>query len=751
VAVRGVAAIVVVLAACCVAVLPASALAAEPLPSPPPVGLPITTTGGEHGGIQIGQREFGNADTEDLINWVAVNRTTIDVAEDFPLIDQIGNLLVDVGAKNDAWIQILAAPRGLRRATDEDIKDFNSAVKTLGGEPFDPALIKSGQPLSVIGVNGWDPSTAYEAIGGRGASLAPPAPADGSLDGYLQPAPATDALGFVFRDYPSFDTSAKATPTSNTMSVGNQSYTDALPDGIDGFQVVLLDPVSLRPISHTAAPTNFGALAADSGAQFQLGVGLQLAAKAHWLVLMQTIGKPKPTTGDWNEIAKGIDALGGQPAIVNALDGRGPYAFVGGSLIKDSAVESVDDPDSLQTGSISGLLDRRRDSVFRPSLSDPTGRQAGDELVQIAYRPPTRWPVRDTSQRRAAIAYIARELDLHGDDPRSSYTNLLIDFGSDAYAGKLRSMPFPGGTPPFRKDDFDDARNELLSEFNWVTKTRAYFKALRDVLTESVIIDQGELMQVIGRVKVLTRLPDNDKASMNPFEIYGELFTVGGKLGVEGAGPVGGLFKVLGMLTKSKGSSVLADFKATAAELEIELPRLYARSLDAISLLDSIIATDYGKLRAAGTNIADEKPGWVWTTQTAGRTRRALTLAARRVFTKRFMAVTWRTYALPPGWQDPAKCRVLAGQPTTGWMSSIDSFTGEGSGLRRNTTTLAIGTRQEDDQFGKMKAPAELTDGIFAPVSPDNVEHLGLYKPTFISGVLTRQSLASHYCQQLRG
>jgi hypothetical protein len=34
-------------------------------------------------------------------------------------------------------------------------------------------------------------------------------------------------------------------------------------------------------------------------------------------------------------------------------------------------------------------------------------------------------------------------------------------------------------------------------------------------------------------------------------------------------------------------------------------------------------------------------------------------------------------------------------------------------------------------------------------VSPDNVEHLGLYKPRFISGVLTRQSLGWHYCQQL--
>ena len=384
-------------------------------------------------------------------------------------------------------------------------------------------------------------------------------------------------------------------------------------------------------------------------------------------------------------------------------------------------------------------------------MSDPTGRQSGDELLQLAYGPQTPdWPVRDTPSRRTTIAYIADKLRLKGADPRTSYRDLTIDFGSDDYAGRLRSMEYPGEKVLPSADDFRDVKAELLHEFTWVTKVRSYLGELRTILTESAIIKQGELGRVAERVRQQVGLGDKEGAAMNAFDVYGELFTVAGKIGVEGAGPIGGAFKVAGLLTKSKGGSVLADINGNATELASDLSQTYEKSLIAVGILRSILLTDAGKLRTAGENVIAEKPGWFWDDSSIARTRRGLTFAATRAFTRSFMRVVWRTYELPQAFQDPNGCRVLRGEPASAWFSSTGGFAASGSGVTRTTTALAIGKRTLDDRSGGIVANGDLTNGLFAPISPDDPDRLGLYKPIFIARGLAQVDLTSHYCQPLR-
>src|SRR5690606_36922178 len=125
-----------------------------------------------------------------------------------------------------------------------------------------------------------------------------------------------------------------STPTQNVISVAGATYTSqAVPAGQAAFQVVALDAGTLEPRSQAtiAAGGDPTALASTLGA---------LASAADpALVLVTSIGAPAVTQGPavdaagWPAVAGSVDALGGNPWALLALDGSGGYSLVGATAL----------------------------------------------------------------------------------------------------------------------------------------------------------------------------------------------------------------------------------------------------------------------------------------------------------------------------------------------------------------------------------------------------------------------------------
>jgi hypothetical protein len=733
-----------------------AAASADPTPveSLPPLGVQINTISGPNGVVQIGGQSYG----EGALRLVAVNRTSLAVqtfsyANDPSAFDA---LATKIDEYDDGWLLIVTAPTGVKLTDPGDFAAFeNKIVKRIGGAPLSKAFAGAIPPLSVLGVHGWDAGSAYESQ--RVTAEQPDTIRNGALVGYLQRNPESGALGFTFPDYPTFETSAENSRNrgrnSNTMFVGEQRssekpYQGSLPDGEAGFHILTLDRYSLRLGQNKAWPTN--GTSNDRDAQAALADYLTDAG-AQYLVFVQSIGSPHPTTSAWNEISAGISRLGGLSTIFNSLTDHSRYALVGGVDIKQRATESINDANTLQDGTLSGQLARDRDASFAPLLTNADGGVDGTELLQLAYAPASVWPDRSTQGLRNAISYIADKLQLHTTDPYLVYNDLTIDFGAAPYYGALQEMAFPGGSVEFTDPEFTTVKTELLNEFLWVTKVRSFTEEVQKLLQQSVIIKQGELATLARDIKDKSGAGAKT-TTVSPYAIYEGLFSIGKALGVPGAGLISGAFKIAGALTKEKGADVLGKFTASTDDLGSELVKRFQDGLTSLSLMTGILVSDHDKLQTAGLNIINRRPGWVWTQQSAPMAQRALTLAAKRYFSERLISVVYRTYGLPRSFQDAAQCRVLGGEPASAWLSHIDTFNDSGPGtVQPITSAWGIGTQQEDDRYGRMKANPALIDPLFEKVSPDSTDRLGLSKPTFIEKVLPFQALGSHFCNQLAG
>lgn len=150
----------------------------------------------------------------------------------------------------------------------------------------------------------------------------------------------SDSLyGYVNGGEPAFDTRAGGSGDSNTMVVAGQAIEaemfDDVPEGSSGFHLVGLDPSSLEPLPggedefNQIFATNTGNLAADQAATHSLAETAQAVIAGNDLLLLQSIGHPKPTTPAWNQLLEVVVKAGGTPAVFGGLDGSGGYALIG--------------------------------------------------------------------------------------------------------------------------------------------------------------------------------------------------------------------------------------------------------------------------------------------------------------------------------------------------------------------------------------------------------------------------------------
>ncbi len=702
----------------------------------PALGTPIDTAFGRALSVKIGDKEY--APGSPLLHVVVVNRCTLEVrahqysdrGQDIPAVKA---LVEKLDAKS---LVVVAAPYGLglSHARAEDLN--RDVLRPIGATPI--PINQLERPFSVIGAPGWTTGSAFQNTGSRLGVPGQPETEPGSLRGYLQKDIATQAFNFVFPDFVRVTTRSASTPSSNTMAIGSNVLVGPLPANRSGFQLVVVNSRTLGVAASNVYATNGGDPNVDQQQQELFGDALR-AVNANQIAFVQSIGTPAPTSISWNRIAEGIDTLGGERTIINQLSGQS-YGLIASPAWRSAAEESVTDDASQQVGAVGSLLGRTPQSGFRPLLTDSTGVTAGNELIEVAFEPSVRWPLRDTPGRLAAIKYIGGALQLKVDDPRLRYTDLGIAFSDAQYLGKLQTMQYPGD-PSFSAVDFDLVKAQLEQEFGWVSKVRSYVDRLHQVATGSVISQSVLLNRATREIRAAV---SNAPVEVNPEEVLSILAKMAGIAAKHAGEPqlagaltfLSGAFSLSAMVTKGpKGETPLETFTVQKDQLSDELAERFGGTIRQLGQLRSILVTDAGKLAKAGGAIEDGAPGWKLTDDVIAVAQRSEEIAAQQLYASVLLRIPYVAYRLPDGFPTPTTCRVLGpNQPASAWMTYISGFTQQGSKLVPHTTGWAIGTAQEDDRSGRMVAQANLIDPLFKPISPDFTgTGIGLYKPRFLA------------------
>ncbi len=714
----------------------------------PPVGLPIDTlSNNPAGAIVINGLPLPRTADPGGIHIAVIDRKTgaAVLCETEPRtvvgVQQLQGIVNDYAGRNpEGYLTVLSGSEGLFESGAFD--GLSQLATQLGVPPLtnaDRQWLVAQRPFSFIGSNGWQSGWGYSDLGGTG-----------SLSGYLQTNPGSGALGFTFGDFPSFNTSAASTPNSNTIQLGSQMIsTGSLHAAYSGFQIVIADRRTLNVLKSTTIFTNCPFPGCDAAYQRNLVQFLDTPGlyNSNDLVIFQSFNHPNATTLAWNDIANRITDLGGTRGLFNTLDGTKSYALVTVPGVPNSTVESITDSVTGENGTIAGTLGRDHLDGFLPSLDQSSaGVTGGSAILQLAYQPPSAWPLRASAADRAAIAYIAQQLGFGVSDPNQVYTSLTTDFGDKA--NQLRVLPFAGGGP-FTEADFSAVKAELLQEFGWVGAVHRYFAQVRTILTESVLLNQGTLTDYAKTVADGVGLnldKNNPSVSVSAFNIYEQLFGLAKALGVPGAGIVAGTFKVLGVVFPQKNVDVLGSFTSNFKALGADIAARYRAALPAIGRTSDILVTDYSKLRTAGGNIETDQPGWNWDADSVSRLERDIDVSVRRVFAGSLLSAVYNTFRLPSEFPNASTCHILFGEPASAWIVHLNDFRAAGSGIAPDTQAWAIGLRSRQSFVGGSRANADLTDPLFKPVSPDFSDRLGLSKIYFLERVLTQVPLSFQEC-----
>ncbi|HEX2160806.1 MAG TPA: hypothetical protein VHF88_03200, partial [Thermoleophilaceae bacterium] len=453
--------------------------------------------------------------------------------------------------------------------------------------------------------------------------------APGQLTGYLQQSVPLDGAGPSYRlvspDRVAFDTQASATPTTNTMRVGEATYPGALPAGASaGFHVLVIDAAQRPQLgTPTVFATNTGDAATDRQQEQSMN---QLATAAlkqpGTTTLVQSIGHPRPSSNVAWQLAVTLEQLGGTPWMFLGLDGSGDYALVGnppppGTFVNPvAAAEASSQWQGGGHGDLQGVLRRRGDRALYAPLADPVG-TPDYGLAEVVYQPPTAWPQTDTPGKIAATSYLATQLGLLSGpgscyqppkpDFRSSYCNESIDV--DALDRQLDRIAYPSGTSDFSKPEFDAVVAQLDTELDYVGDVRALVTSLQKPFGTAEIAPAVDSSEIAGQL-VAALPPKPGSALSGDLELASSILYVGAEVPVvgEALGPIASVLDLASVLTEQDAQlSPDWDIQTTADKMGGEIEgRLQAMS-GALGLFQDVLVSDYGKLSTAAT---DAESAW---------------------------------------------------------------------------------------------------------------------------------------------
>lgn len=479
----------------------------------------------------------------------------------------------------------------------------------------------------------------------------------GRMTGWLQPGIPLDGAPalytFVSPERVPFSTRASgSTATSNTMQLDGSSYTSALPAGASaGYQLLVTD-ATLTPVLGT--PAVFGTNGPDAAGQEQALAALLTSALElpGATVLLQSIARPRPASPASAQIAQLLQQLGGSAWMWLSQDGSGDYALVGNADLGQPGLSATAAEASEQwttaasggvgagRGSLQGMLRRRDDSAWAPTLADAIG-TPDYGLAQVVYQSPTPWPQTDTAGKVAATTWMAQQLDLQVGpgscwqpsvpDFRSSYCNDALD--PDATEDQLSRLSFPGKSAGFSKAEFKAVRGQLETELDDLGQVRALFSALQQPFGAPGVDPAVDAQQIAGEI-VAAIPPPRQSATSGDLELASSILYVGAEVPEvgEALGPIAAILDLASELTQDNGQPS-PDWGVQTAADQIGATvrdRLQAMS-GSLGSTEDVFVSDWGKLSTAAadalgawgvssTGIANEESTlqlgieqWMWT------------------------------------------------------------------------------------------------------------------------------------------
>jgi hypothetical protein len=474
-------------------------------PNLPPVGAALDThaRAGNDPAIQVGDKSYPYPSTG--VGLVVLDRCSLTPLKatwfapgalgQAAYKTQLDNVVNAAKTQGRSYLVFLAAEPGVAAPMPPYAASGFAALTTVGPtstpDPAKPDIVNAG------GTVARDPNAAPDTAG--------------ALAGYLQ----LDNHGLFTLARPvtaAFDTRqviVDGQPQAR-IEVGSRSWTSGpVPQGGQaGFMMLALDRSSLRPVQGTPYVTQVnGGQFPDEATQSIVARQLQSLSNSGALVLVQSIGNPKPTTSAWGDIASVMDQLGGSRHVVNTLDGSGGYALVGCSgcswPVAQEASFPLTKPHGASDGRLAGRLALNDSSQWAPWLSDLSG-GFDYTYAEIMGQPPSSWPCGlaangDVIQppcsagHQAALDWITEKILPAKDWPVSNKWCQQVRTFRNAYCNdrppwgqigpEIDPITNPNLCPDapglgFTKEQCQDVQRELSNELKWRETVYSRFRAL---------------------------------------------------------------------------------------------------------------------------------------------------------------------------------------------------------------------------------------------------------------------------------
>lgn len=418
--------------------------------------------------------------------------------------------------------------------------------------------------------------------------------APGAISGYLQEGKSGDYY-FATANRTTINTNVAGSPAGvNRIQVGERIFTSSqLAPGQSGFHVVVLDSM-LNPTAERTFVTNDPTYRSDQVTAMQQFIG----DRAGWglgtpgyLVIVQSIGAPTGFDNKWvndqflalheprrnfgvqvprepstwyaakstgNSLAGALGELAGPAAhdriAQMAAGGAAKPAAPGGFSLVASVGQTMGiypvDPTSIpqarsappESARIVGELTRDAQSLW--SVAAPGYQEIFQRglvpVYQVAYQPPTEWPLSQTAEQRAANRYLTEEVaGFELPDMRLAYyertsvelNNIVRD---------LERATYPGAGHGFGAATFNAVRNQLTSELEDVLEVWKLIDNSSKIFTTSSQTSYIDLQALAGKVEEELKIDaEEEHETTSPvWEIIGNALWLVSSLPIETEFPV---------------------------------------------------------------------------------------------------------------------------------------------------------------------------------------------------------------------
>jgi len=459
---------------------------------------------------------------------------------------------------------------------------------------------------------------------------------------------------FVSPEFVEIEARSQPGALVNTIKVGGTSYRSRTLSTGGGFQVLWLDQDTLQPAAIISSPffnrtysTNAGAGNDSVSAQEQQNMETDLTyikalaegSGQKLIAVISSVGTPiqykssafhnlSGTIGYWYGGTSGVFyQLGTAPdaistySLVGALRTGAPYGRGASGWVEASSKGADSQKERLRV-----VMHKDKKGWFVPAVTaegEPVADGGPDfSLLSVALQPATPWPLPDPGhaqyeQEVAAYRYISRQMGENTDDIRSFYVLSPIDPGGWWSTCTFLQYPSTTPSPYFSEADFAAMKEQLCSEFNYVSHVDGFLEDMDTVLTNMQISSTSNLGKVYDAVKATVFVPEDSMVMCDAGMVIRGLLTAGTSIitnpVIKGAmGVLNGAMSIAMSFSKKPGGADYTSIDTTASSLGDEMNNLWASCRTGKDLVLDMVKSDWGKLRYVGNKFmtAPEEGGW---------------------------------------------------------------------------------------------------------------------------------------------